>query len=242
MLTVSYNHETWINKREATDSKGVRMPGSDDSLRARFKDPERRVELVATVLMSIAVVCTAYCAWQATRWGGVQAVAFAEASTARVESSKALSSGTQQMAYDASTLLLLTEQAYNEGDATAALEFADRFMRDEFKVYVDEWLALEPFKNDDAPATPFDLPDFENAQLKKAEDLEEAAAAKFQEAKDANQTGDDYILATVFFAIVLFFCGIAPKLDQRPLQWMVLIFAIIGLGTGLARALTLPYY
>jgi hypothetical protein len=218
------------------------MPASEHSFRARLKDPERRVELIATILMSVAVVCTAYCAWQATRWGGVQAVAFAEASTARVESSKALAKGTQEMAYDASTLLQLTTQAYNEGTPEAALDFADRFMRDEFKAYVDEWLAMEPFINDDAPATPFDLPDFANSELQRAESLEEDAAAKFDEAKSANQTGDDYILATVFFAVVLFFCGIAPKLDQRPLQWMVLVLAFAGLGTGLARALTLPFF
>ncbi len=218
------------------------MAKADDSIRARIKDPERRVELIATLMMSIAVVCTAYCAWQATRWSGVQAVAFAEASSTRVESGKAQSTGMQQTAYDASTLLQLTTLAYTQGDATTALEYAERFMREEFKIYLDEWLALKPFQNENVAATPFDLPNYQNAELKRAEELEAEAAMKFETAKAANQTGDDYILATVFFAIVLFFSGIAPKLDQRPSQAMVLVLAMIGLGAGMWRALTLPFY
>ena len=218
------------------------MAKSEDSIRARIRDPERRVELVATLMMSIAVVGTAYCAWQATRWSGVQAVAFAEASSTRVESGKAQSTGMQQSAYDASTLLQLTTLAYTEGDTATALEYAERFMRDEFKVYLDEWLALKPFQNANVAATPFDLPDYENAELKRAEELEAEAAVKFETAKAANQTGDDYILATVFFAVVLFFSGIAPKLDQRPSQIMVLFLAVIGLGAGIWRAVTLPFF
>jgi len=213
----------------------------DDSLVARFRDPARRLELIATILMSIAVVSSAYCAWQATRWSGVQAVAFAEASTARVESSKAQSNGVQQAAYDASTLLELT-LAYSRGETQTASTMKDRFMREEFVVHVDDWLAMEPLKNPDVPRTPFELETFSNAQMDLSEDLEEQAAVKFEEAKEANQTGDDYILATVYFATVLFFSGVSTKLDQRPLQWFVILLAAGGLAFGFFRALTLPFF
>ena len=223
---------------EETDSA---QDPQDDSLVARFRDPARRLELIATILMSIAVVSSAYCAWQATRWGGVQAVAFAEASTARVESSKALSTGVQQSAYDASTLLELT-LAYTRGETQVVADLKDRFMREEFAAHVDDWLATKPFENPDAPRTPFDLETYSNANMDLSADLEEQAAAKFEEAKAANQTGDDYILATVYFATVLFFSGVSTKLDQRPLQWFVILLAAGGLAFGFSRALSLPFF
>ncbi len=213
----------------------------DGSLSARLRDPERRVELIATILMSIAVVASAYCAWQATRWGGVQAVAFADAAAARVESSKAMARGTQQAAYDASSLLQLLV-AYSEGDEEGALKLKEHFLREEFAVYVDEWLAMKPFDNPDAPRTPFDLEDYSNAEIERSERLLEVASKKSDEAKDANQTGDDYILATVYFATVLFFSGVATKFSQRPLQWFVLVLATGGLMFGFYRALALPFH
>ena len=214
----------------------------DMTIGERFRDPSRRIELVATILMSVAVVCSAYCAWQATRWGGVQATAFAEASSMRLESSKAMSTGVQQTAYDASTLLQLAVFAYSEGGTRTVTEFSERFMREEFKPFVDEWLAFEPFKNPEAPKTPFELEDFKNAEIESARGLEEKASASFEEAKAANQTGDDYILATVYFATVLFFAGVSTKLDERVLVWAILVLATAGLGFGFSRMLTLPFH
>jgi len=49
-------------------------------------------------------------------------------------------------------------------------------------------------------------------------------------------------MATVFFALVLFFAGISTKLDYIFLQRAVLLFAMIGLVVGLVRMFTLPFH
>src|SRR5690349_17820256 len=46
-------------------------------------------ELLATVLLSWAALGSAFSVWQATRWSGVQAIEFANASAARVEAVRA---------------------------------------------------------------------------------------------------------------------------------------------------------
>jgi hypothetical protein len=191
--------------------------------------------------MSIAVVGSAYCAWQATRWSGVQATSFAEASTARIESLRAQSTGIQQTAYDASTTLQLI-MAYSEGATDTASDLAERFIRDEFVVYVDEWIALEPFQNDDAPASPFDLESYENEKINEAEALSEEAEEKFRIALDANQTGDDYILTTVFFATVLFFTGIATKFRNIYIKSSLIALAVIGGAVALITVSGLPFF
>lgn len=212
-----------------------------DTFREEFKGTRSRIELVATFLMSIAIVFSAYCAYEATRWSGVQALAYASANTARVESSKASSEAWQQLSYDASTLLNLTE-ADILGESIVVTELSSHFIRKEFQPYVDEWMALQPLTNPAAPSTPFDLPDFVNEEQERSKELEEEATIKIQEAQDANQNGDDYVLATVFFALVLFFAGISTKLDYVNLQRMVLVFAMLGLGIGFLRMLTLPFH
>jgi hypothetical protein len=233
--------ETDPTPRETRDASDPGDGGDGGSFRAQFATAERRTELAATILMSIAIVLSAFCAWQATRWGGVQATSFAEASTARIESGKAQGSAYQELAYDASTLLQLA-LAFSRGETETVSTLSDSFIRDEFKPYVDEWVALDPLQNPDAPATPFDLPGFENAALVEAAEFEEVASAKFEEAKDANQTGDDYILATVYFAAVLFFAGVSTKLDQILLRWTILAVATAGLVFGISRIVTLPFY
>ena len=48
-----------------------------------------RFELVATVLLALATVATAWSGYQASRWNGEQAKAFSRANAPRIESSKA---------------------------------------------------------------------------------------------------------------------------------------------------------
>jgi hypothetical protein len=55
--------------------------------RRGFLDQER-LELAATIVMSIAVVLTAWSAFQAGKWSGVQSIRFAEAGAARTESAR----------------------------------------------------------------------------------------------------------------------------------------------------------
>lgn len=203
--------------------------------------PGRTIELIATILMSIAIAFSAFCAYEATRWSGVQATSFAEASSARIESTKASATAWQQLSYDASTLLNLSE-AYLKGEEELVTTLSGRFLREEFRPYVEEWAALDPLENPEAPDTPFELPDFKNAEQDRSAELEQQASEKFTEATNANQNGDDYIMATVFFALVLFFAGISTKLDYRSIQKLVLLLATIGLLAGLLRMISLPFH
>lgn len=202
---------------------------------------ERRFEIVASALMAMAVVATAYCAWQSTRWGGVQAIRFAEASTARVESDKAADAANVQMSYDANTFVQVA-LTFESGNPKAAKAVADTFIRDDFRTYVDEWLRLRSARPDEVPPSPFELKSYRNAQLEKSNKLEADAARKIVQAKEANQNSDDYILATVFFATVLFFAGISSKFEASQVRGAILIMAGIGLAIGFTRALTLPFH
>ena len=58
---------------------------------------------------------------------------------------------------------------------------------------------------------------------------------------DANDTGDNYVLATIFFAAVLFFAGIATKFTSDRIVALTLGAGTVVFLGGLARLMTLPF-
>ena len=102
--------------------------------------------------------------------------------------------------------------AVSEGDEREADFLRGRF-REEFKPAFEQWMAIDPDGpgGQIPPGTPFDLDAYQVADLAEADDLERQAAASFDEAREANQTGDNFVLTAVLFASVLFFAGIGTK-------------------------------
>jgi hypothetical protein len=214
------------------------VPGSWSSL-------EDWLEFLASVLMALAVVLTAYSAYQATRWNGVQATNFAMAGSLRTQANSLTTIGVTEVSYDANIFAALLIE-FRDADFSdpavldEARRFADTLVRDEAAMAMDDWLNLNPFENPDAPRTPLELPSYQNANLEEAQQLIDEAALRFQDAKDANQNGDNYVLATILFAAVLFFTGLRVRTYR--VRSLVQIFAMACLAGGLIRLLTLPFH
>ncbi|WP_164018252.1 hypothetical protein [Pyxidicoccus trucidator] len=204
-------------------------------------EPAYWQQLLATLLLSLAAVGSAFSAWQSSRWGGVQSVHFASASAARVEAIRAFSNASVQMSYDANTFVQLVLTAL-QGEEQLARMVGERFLRKEFRPFAEEWLALKPLKNPDAPPTPFELKSFSNAQYQEGLRLEQRAEQQTEEAKRANQNSDDFILSTVYFALGLFFGGLATKLRNQRLVTVLLVFGVLGSLLGLRQVLLLPFH
>lgn len=203
------------------------------------------LEILAAALMALAVVGSAFSAWQATRWGGEQSTLFAEASTARAQANSANTSAGQQISYDAIVFaqfaIAFAQDALSGGLPPEATVLSELLVRDEFRPALEAWLELDPLNNLDAPSTPFDLDEYRNANLDEGERLSQLAEANLDEGKQANQNSDDFILAVVFFASVLFFGGIAPKFRAIYVRAVVLVLASAGLGFAAWQIATLPY-
>jgi hypothetical protein len=61
-------------------------------------------------------------------------------------------------------------------------------------------------------------------------------------AREANQTGDNYVLTTVLFASVLFFAGIATKFTGRTAKRAMVGLALAAFVTGSAIIATFPIH
>jgi hypothetical protein len=219
---------------------------TDEAVRAAI-----RIELVATVFLAIATVLTAWSAFQSAKWSGVQAISFSAANAARTESTRASDLANTQRAVDVDTFVawvsaLAAERGFEPSDrpyrpeARTESGFLYERFRDEFKPAVEAWLATSPLLDPDAPATPFQMSQYQLAADAEAERLVNESDDRRDDALQANERSDNYVLLTVLFASVLLFAGVSTKLRGRRAQQILLVTAGLLLVGAAITLLTFP--
>ena len=189
------------------------------------------VEVVATVLLAVATVATAWSGYQSTRWNGEQAKAAGRANALRIESAKAAGLANSQSVVDVSTFMQWAD-AYSLRRKELADFYFKRF-REEFKPAVNAWIATRPLKNANAPPTPFAMPEYQVAARAQSERLDAQAAVLAAGVLRDIQRASNYVLAVVLFASALFFAGMSTKLTGPRLRVALLaIGCVIFLGTA----------
>lgn len=214
-----------------------------------------RIELIATIVMALAAILTAWCAFQATKWSGIMTIEFSAANGARVESTRADTLAGQQRAVDVNvytqwldavasevaegTIPPVSESGYEPAPNTLSAFYFER-MRPEFKVALDAWLLTDPLNDSNAPPTPFAMEEYQQEAAMEADRLLEESEEHRQDALDANQNGDNYVLTTVGFALVIFFAGVSSKLHEQRNRWIALIMAMLLFSLGILALAFLP--
>jgi len=213
-------------------------------------------ELLATVLLALAAVSTAWAGFQSAKWGGVQASSYSAAGAARTESVRYSTLGGQQRLVDVTTFSNWLEAVVADVDSGAIEAPADATqyeptprtlsgftyerLRAEFRPSVDAWLDTNPFLDNTAPPTPFAMEEYQLAAETESARLELEAEARSTIAASSNQTSDNYVLTAVLFASALFFAALASKMVRTPYKVACLtIAAIMFLGTAV-YVLSLP--
>jgi ferric-dicitrate binding protein FerR (iron transport regulator) len=199
---------------------------------------ERWLEIAAALMLSLATLGIAWSGYQAAKWSGLQAQRYTQASTAR-----SLANRTATLAAQDRTQDLLNFNRWLEVDTDGNTELADlyqRRFRDEFRPAFERWLAEDPLHNKDAIASPLLEKNYVLANTVKADKLEALGDLRFEQGKAATEHADDYVFATVFFAVVLFFAGISLRFGWLPMRLLILGLGAALLVYGGIRLLSLP--
>ena len=193
---------------------------TEDPGETRF---DRHFELLATVLLAVAAVATAWASYQSARWHGEQAKSQSASIAARVESTRTANVANRQVQID---VALFTQwvDAYARDETELAAFYRKRF-RDEFRPAFNTWVATKPRTNPAAPLSPFAMPQYKLAATAQADRLEAQAGEASERVGRFIQRADNYSLAVVLFAASLFFAGISTRLAS-PTPRM----AILALG------------
>jgi hypothetical protein len=199
---------------------------------------ERWLEIAAALLLSLATLGIAWSGYQAAKWSGLQARRYTQASTARSFANRASTLAAQDRTQD-----LLNFNRWLEVSTAGDSELADLYVRrfrDEFRPAFERWLADDPLHNPSAIATPLREKNYVLANAVKADKLERLGDLRFEQGKSATEHADDYVFATVFFAVVLFFAGISLRFAWFPMRILILGLGAALLVYGGVRLLTLP--
>jgi hypothetical protein len=190
-------------------------------------------EMIALILLSVTAILTAWCGFEASKWGGEMSIAFSQASSARIEAARQQGIANNSRQADLTVYAVYIQaQATNNRRLAAYVE--NRFSN-EFKVAFDAWVAAGmPTKS------PFAMPAYVPPGTKEAEAADKRADSLFANALVNNQRADNYTLMTVLAALVLFFAAVAGRLNNKRTQWAALAIAGVLFIVAAVIAATFP--
>lgn len=190
-------------------------------------------DLITVFLLSVVAVLTAWCGFQASKWGGEMSVAFSDASSARIQAAAAEGQARDARQYD---LTIYSQWVLAEADSREGLSsFVEGRFSPEFSIAFEEWDA-----GGREALGPFALDSYVPPGTQEAEDLAERADARFASALENNRRGDNYSLLTVMFALVLFLAAMSQRASVRWVQLALLGLAVVLSAAGILLLLTFP--
>jgi hypothetical protein len=196
------------------------------------------IEIVATVLLAVAAVATAWSSYQANRWNGEASKASGRVNAIRIDAARSQGLAQAQTQVDIATYIQWVNATIETEDDLADF-YLDRF-RPEFRPAFDAWLATDPFESAEAPTSPFVMDDYQLAAAEEAEKLDGDAEAMAEVVRQNLQRSANYVLGVVLFAVALFFAGISTKLPSAgPRKVLLAVGGLMFVGAA-AWIISLP--
>jgi hypothetical protein len=218
------------------ETPATQPPPPDPDTRARKRSKKRQrslIDVVGVFMLSAVAIITAWCGFEASKWGGEMSIAFSQASSARVQATNA-----DGRSRDARMFDLVIWANYVQAVAENKTQLADyieaRFTPD-FAAAFKAWDAAGRVE-----ASPFANPAYIPAGTREAAELNATADAKFAQALENNQRGDNYSLLTVLFALVLFLTAMSQRAKVPWANWVLLGLAIAVTLVGAGILATFP--
>jgi len=193
----------------------------------------RRLDLMSTILLSLAAVFSAFSAYQASRWYSEMNLGLAESGTLRDAAAKNDRNANRQILGDM-MIFLEWASAFRNKDSSLMLAMEDRFSQP-LKLAFTSWnQRKEKGAAGLMPAgTPFDMKEYMLILQKESQKLIDESNTKFNIAKYEAQVGDDFIFSLVIFSLSLFFGAVCTKIGatfyQAILFWIGALIAILGI-------------
>jgi len=202
---------------------------------------KHRVDLFATILLSLAAVLSALSAYQASRWYSEMNVSLGESSTLRATAAKDDREVNRQILADMMIFLEWTD-AFRGNDTTLMTALHDRFS-EPLKKSFPVWLALEKkgAANLLPAGTPLDLEQYSLERQKESSKLVDQSESIFMNAKKAARIGDSFIFSLVIFSLALFFGAVCTKVDTHYLQVILFWMGAVIMTVGIIIIVRLPW-
>lgn len=206
---------------------------SDD----RSERQGRLMEFLAVLLLGLATVGSAWCAFQASRWNDEESRAARRSAEAQLESNRLFGAGTQALAYDAGILAQYADALANDRTDLTAF-YRESLVRPEFLPVLDD---LESRAANGEPlGNLFENDDYLDSLRGPTQEADARALAATLESQEAANNADDFLLTTLFMASALFFAGVTSSFKTRSARLLLIAAAGLALAVGVSRLVDLP--
>lgn len=196
------------------------------------------MDLLSALVMAAATVATAWSAYQSSLWSSEQSRHKARSTTAVVRAGKLSNMALQRTSVHVN-LFVHWVSAVDRGDRRMADFLFDRFP-EPLKTAAGAWRAASPLEHPEAPASPFEMPEYVLQERIDADRWEETAQDESAAAENATALANRYLLFTIIYASVLFFGGISGKFRRPAIDLIVLMLGALTLLAGVAVMLSSP--
>ncbi|NJM05323.1 hypothetical protein HC891_02440 [Candidatus Gracilibacteria bacterium] len=201
---------------------------------------ENIIEIVATVLLSLAALATSWSGYQASLYNGEMSTLYNRAAVKRVEATRAVTLANQQIQVD---LELFTSwlDAYASGN-TRLVDFYQTRFEPEFARAFAVGSLRDPLNNPAAVRQPLRPARLRTAGPCRGRRLTQESEEMFERGNAAGAIGDNYVLNTVVLALVLFLGALEPRLNALSLRTVIIVMALLLLLYGLFNLLRYPLF
>lgn len=207
--------------------------------RAESTVPVHRIIEVATVLLlALATVGSAWCAYQVSQWNGEETDAARASAVARLNGSREHALATQKVDYDAASVAQYAE-AVADGNTNLQAFLRASIIRPDFLPMLDAW---ETYIDETGKAPPNLVEDDEYLEelFATSTEYDDVALAASLEGEEAGRNADNYIVTTLFMASALFFAGVTASFSTRMTRIVLLAASAVTLGFAVARIAGYP--
>ncbi len=182
---------------------------------------QHRIDVLATVLLALATIATAWAGYQSSRWHSEQAKLQMKATASRIESTRSQDIADRETQVDVA-LFIQWVDAETLGETELAKFYEDRFS-DRLSPAFEAWIAKEPLDNSAAaPESPFAMRKYQVAARDEATSQNDEADEFAAQATVDIQRADNYVFAVVLFAACLFFAGLSTRMHSVGSQKVIL--------------------
>ena len=192
---------------------------------------DRALELIATMVLGLATVATAWCAFQSSEWNERSGQESRAAAEHRLNASRLFNLGAQEIAYDA-TISALYAQALVEGQDRLLTFYRDNLVRPEFLPVIQDWEAGAAAGADLTSLA--ENEEYLTRQFADSTAADAAAEEALVRSREAADIAGNFIRTTIILASALFFAGVTPNFRARFARVLLLFAAMLLLAIGIA--------
>jgi len=201
-----------------------------------------RLEVYNTVILAIATLAVAWCAYQNNLWNGIQTFKLAESNKFnRLAQQKTLQGGQSFQIDEAITATFVDAVLQKNRDR---IQFILKGVRPELSKVLQDWLQVYNEHDTTAPLHPMVMPEYKqmlDAKNLETERLRDEGDKAYKEGDRANSITDRYSLFTVLFSSVMFLSAIATKATRRDIHFtLVFVSGIICIANLVLLVLYMP--